>query len=314
MGRAPHRPPHPIRAWLVDPGGMSPATARTYANTVAKMLEEGPTPEAWLTTMITRETATRTATVYRAAVGAYHRWQTAQDTGVVLDRDADDLRTYTRALKGLRGTRKGRDRTAPTFQQYRHFTEAAVGLPPAIRTLLLLLPHTGLRLSEACALTRDSLVREGLRTKLLVRAGKGNKQRLVPLNPSALRLLTDHLCAEPPRPSGYLFWREPSAHIVEPRPLRAYEVDIALQKLRESDEGDRLAGLTPHSFRHLYATTAVRKGVSLAAVQAYLGHESQETTLRYTHADASMLEEAADVVGAALDAVLAPLDNLDKCV
>lgn len=304
MGRAPHRPQHPIRAWLVESGGMSPTTAKTYANVVSRMLDEGPTPEAWLAAAITRDTLTRTATVYRAAVGAYYRWRTAQETGAVIERNGDDLRAYTRTLKGLRGTRKGRDRGAPTMQQYRAFTEAAASLPPTIRALLLLLPHTGLRVSEACALTRDSLVREGLRTKLLVRGGKGNKNRIVPLNPSAMRLLTDYLATEPPRPTPHLFWREPSAYIPEPRPLRAYEVEIALQKLREQDAQGRLDGLTPHSFRHLYATTAVRQGVPLTAVQAYLGHESRETTLRYTHADASMLEEAADTVGAALDAAL----------
>lgn len=302
MGRAPSRPPHPIRAWLVEQGGMSPATAKTYANTVAKMLEEGPTPEEWLARVVTRDTLTRTATVYRAAVGAYYRWQKSQE-GVAVDRGSDDLRAYTKTLKGVRGTRKGADRGAPTMSQYRAFTEAAAALPPGIRTLLLLLPHTGLRVSEACALTRGDLVREGLRTKLLVRAGKGNKQRIVPLNPSALRLLNDHIAAEPPRPSGHLFWRPTTALILEPRPVRTYEVEIALQRLREGD--DRLAGLTPHSFRHLYATTAVRSGVPLTAVQAYLGHESRETTLRYTHADAAMLEEAADSVGAALDAALA---------
>jgi integrase len=281
---------------------MSPATAKTYANTVGKMLDEGPTPEEWLAGAITRDTATRTATVYRAAVGAYYRWQKSQTAGTVIERDSEEVRAYARGLKGLRGTRRGMDRTAPTMAQYRAFTEAAAALPRSIRTLLLLLPHTGLRVSEACALTRDDLVREGLRTKLLVRSGKGNKQRIVPMNPSTVRLLNDYLAAEPPRKTGHLFWREPSAYILEPRPIRTYEVEIALQKLREQD--DRLAGLTPHSFRHLYATTAVRQGVPLTAVQAYLGHESRETTLRYTHADASMLEEAADTVGAALDAAL----------
>lgn len=304
MGRAPHRPQHPIRTWLVEHGGMSPATARTYANIVTRMLDEGPTPEAWLASAITRETAARSATVYRGAVGAYHRWRTAQETGVVLGRKSEAQRTYASALKTTDGTRKGLDRNAPTLQQYQHFVEAAADLPPAIRTLLLLLPHTGLRVSEACALTRDSLVREGLRTKLLVRAGKGNKQRIVPLNPSAMRLLADYLATEPPRPTPHLFWREPSAHIPEPRPIRAYEVEIALQRLRESDAQGRLDGLTPHSFRHLYATTAVRQGVPLAAVQAHLGHENQETTLRYTHADTAMLEEGVDKVGAALDAAL----------
>ena len=56
-----------------------------------------------------------------------------------------------------------------------------------------------------------------------------------------------------------------------------------------------------HDLRHSYATFALRQGESVLAIGRLLGHANPETTLRYTHLADSMVREAVEAVGAALE-------------
>jgi integrase/recombinase XerD len=157
-----------------------------------------------------------------------------------------------------------------------------------MRTLLATLYATGLRISEVLHLeVRD--VDSG-RRQILVRSGKGQKDRWVLLSP---RLL-EHLRAywKQYHPTTVLF---PAPHAN--KPLRADAVQRVCRKASQA------AGLrkhvTPHVLRHCFATHLMEANVNIRTIQMLLGHRSLSTTNRYTH-----------VSQAALAATTSPLDLL----
>jgi integrase/recombinase XerC len=145
--------------------------------------------------------------------------------------------------------------------------------------LLLLLYGCGLRIGEALALNRDgSLPGETLRV-----AGKGGKQRIVPVLPMVRDALAAYLAACPydPGSGGPLFLGlrggrlEPAVAQKQVRRLRA------LLRLPET--------ATPHALRHSFATHLLAGGGDLRTIQELLGHASLTTTQRYTEIDAGRL-------------------------
>lgn len=120
--------------------------------------------------------------------------------------------------------------------------------------------------------------------------GKGNKERLVPVDPATLALIREHLWLElgllddtPGRKEAYLF---PSPHGGH---LSTRTIQQDLQRLRE--HLPRLEGkiLTPHTFRHTGATHLRRNGMDLSELQDVLGHSSPNTTRIYARNDITVL-------------------------
>jgi site-specific recombinase XerD len=149
--------------------------------------------------------------------------------------------------------------------------------------LLLTLRHTGLRVGELCHLRLGDIAISERKGEVLVRAGKGNKDRTVPLNNDVRRALVAYLAVRPTVAHDYLFVGQRGA------PLQPQGVQEVVAKYA------RRAGLpevTPHVLRHTFAKHVLDAGEDLATVQRLLGHERLETTAIYTHPTARDLEEA----------------------
>lgn len=146
------------------------------------------------------------------------------------------------------------------------------------RAILEVLYGCGLRVSEACGLLISHVyAKEGF-----VRiVGKGDKERLVPIGAPALEALAAWLEVRPepaaPEFSDYAFLN------LRGRPLSRVSVFNMVK------DRAMLAGvhkeISPHTFRHSFATHLVENGADLRVVQEMLGHESILTTEIYTHID-----------------------------
>jgi integrase/recombinase XerC len=143
--------------------------------------------------------------------------------------------------------------------------------------VLTLLYGCGLRISEALGLTGRALpLGEVLRI-----AGKGGKERLVPVLPAARSAVARYaaLCPWPVEPAAPLF-RGARGGPLSPRIVQA-----AMERLRA-----RLglpATATPHALRHSFATHLLAAGGDLRTIQELLGHASLSTTQGYTGVDAA---------------------------
>ena len=146
------------------------------------------------------------------------------------------------------------------------------------RAILEILYGCGLRVSEACGLQISHVyLKEGF-----VRVvGKGNKERLVPLGEMAAEAFANYLDARPQA-------AEPAFDDVaflnkNGRPLSRVAIFNLVRKQA------LLAGvnkeISPHTFRHSFATHLIENGADLRVVQEMLGHESILTTEIYTHID-----------------------------
>ncbi len=142
---------------------------------------------------------------------------------------------------------------------------------------------SGLRVSELVAVR---ISRIDLKEALMIVDGKGNKQRLVPVSPTAVDLISEYLHArslQKIQPAGQdiLFLNRRGA------PLSRVMVFYIIRDLAA------LAGIrktvSPHTLRHSFATHLLEGGANLRAIQEMLGHESISTTELYLHLDRSRL-------------------------
>jgi len=147
---------------------------------------------------------------------------------------------------------------------------------PWHRAMIVLLLSTGIRRSEATAITLDDLDLE--KDQLLVR-GKGAKERIVPLGPAAIEAIRDYLQSRPQTECRRLFVSRAGAH-----PIHGRLVNRMLnQVLKRAGLAEN--GITPHKLRHTFATHLIRNGVDVRTVQELLGHADLQTTARYLHSD-----------------------------
>ena len=150
---------------------------------------------------------------------------------------------------------------------------------PTYRILAATIYATGLRVSEACRVeTRDI---DAARSVIVVREGKGRKDRLVPLAPELLATLRAHWRVERPEPP-YLFASPIARGPVRPPSFRRA---LALAAARAGIE----KRVTPHTLRHSFATHLLEDGKELRLIQAALGHASITTTTRYTRVTAKSM-------------------------
>jgi len=144
--------------------------------------------------------------------------------------------------------------------------------------LVEMLYATGLRVSELIALPRSAARQDA---RVIVVRGKGNKERLVPLNDAAKRAMAHYLAllAESNRdaPSKWLFpsFGE-SGHLTRQHLAREL-------KALAGAAGLRAAQLSPHVLRHAFASHLLHNGADLRVVQTLLGHADISTTQIYTH-------------------------------
>jgi site-specific recombinase XerD len=148
------------------------------------------------------------------------------------------------------------------------------------RVFFVTLYSTGLRLNEGLRLQTGDIDRH--RMRIHVRAGKGNKDRYVPITEALLRMLRqwwkthEHPRLVFPNPSGGA-----QRIRVAVAPMHAGGVQAAM-RAAVADCGIHLR-ITAHSLRHLFSTHMLELGVDLRELQEILGHVSAATTARYAH-------------------------------
>jgi integrase/recombinase XerD len=141
------------------------------------------------------------------------------------------------------------------------------------KAILEVLYGCGLRVSELTELKLSNLY---LDIEFIKVTGKGSKERLVPIGGSAIKALK--------------IWIE---NIMVHIPIKKGEEDLVyifmiIKKLAELTGINKT--ISPHTFRHSFATHLVEGGADLRAVQEMLGHESITTTEIYTHLDREYLK------------------------
>jgi integrase/recombinase XerD len=143
--------------------------------------------------------------------------------------------------------------------------------------LLEVVYATGLRVSELVALPVSAARRDA---RVLYIRGKGDKERLVPLNDAAKQAMVgylDRLAEIAPKPSKWLFPSfGASGHLTRQHFAREL-------KLLASSAGLAPARLSPHVLRHAFASHLLHNGADLRVVQTLLGHADISTTQIYTH-------------------------------
>ena len=149
--------------------------------------------------------------------------------------------------------------------------------------LLEVLYATGLRVSELVALPLSASRRDA---RMIVVRGKGNKERLVPLNDASRQAMADYLAAmealkaENKKGSAPSKWLFPS--FGESGHLTRQHFARDLQELAAaSGLAPRL--VSPHVLRHAFASHLLHNGADLRIVQTLLGHTDISTTQIYTH-------------------------------
>ncbi len=154
--------------------------------------------------------------------------------------------------------------------------------------ILQLMARAGLRVGEVVSLEVGD-IRLGERSGwAVIRSGKGNKRREVPLNADVRQALQAYLAARPTFSTPRLFVSRTGA------PLSARDVQRLVAELARKA---RIEGkVTPHTLRHTFATRLLERGADVATVAALLGHESIATTSRYLHPSEARLTEAVEGV------------------
>ncbi len=151
------------------------------------------------------------------------------------------------------------------------------------KAIIEVLFSCGLRVSELVNLKLSDLY---LEEKFVRVIGKGNKERLVPISPKAIKelelwFIDRNLMKIKEGEQDYVFLNRRGAHLTRTMILimiKGYAKEAGIQKT-----------ISPHTLRHSFATALLKGGADLRAIQAMLGHEDIGTTEIYTHIETSDL-------------------------
>ena len=146
------------------------------------------------------------------------------------------------------------------------------------RAILEVLYGCGLRVSELCSLRISNIYMEDTFLRII---GKGNKERLVPFAPVTGEAISNWLGVRPaaaaPQWDDFTFlnrFGKPLSRISVFNLVKKYALAAGVTK-----------EISPHTFRHSFATHLIENGADLRVVQEMLGHENILTTEIYTHID-----------------------------
>lgn len=153
------------------------------------------------------------------------------------------------------------------------------------RAILELLYACGLRVSELTGLDTDRLDLPGLQVRVI---GKGNRERRVPMGDEARERIHRYLAG--PRQT-WTAGRPSAAVFVSQRGARLARESVWRLVRRWAAAAGVEARVTPHTFRHSFATHLLEGGADLRVVQTLLGHASISTTQLYTHLTGERLRE-----------------------
>lgn len=150
------------------------------------------------------------------------------------------------------------------------------------RAILEVLYASGLRVSELCQLRLQDVDDEYVRV-----CGKGGKERIVPIGKRAIQAIDfySNFCDGIPRKrEGFLFLGskgKPINRVTVWKLVKLYARKAGIEK-----------SISPHTFRHTFATHLLDHGADLRVIQDLLGHADIGTTDRYTHVNNQQVQEA----------------------
>jgi site-specific recombinase XerD len=158
------------------------------------------------------------------------------------------------------------------------------------KTCLRLIYHCGLRVGEAVRIAPQDIHGKEEFPRLHVKNAKGGKDRYVPIAPAMLKELRQWWLTH--RNEHWLFpspgcgWADRTLTLSQlmykaTTFMSVSSVQTAYRLARAASAVNRLS--TTHTLRHSYATHLLEEGVSLRLISQYLGHESLDTTVIYTH-------------------------------
>src|SRR4051795_399241 len=217
------------------------------------------------------------ATINRrlASLRTFFQWAQAEGLCREIPTDAvKGIQSSPRAPKSL--PKKDVDRLIREVEQSGNKRDLA---------MLQVLRHTGIRVGELTALRLADVTLGERKGQLVVRAGKGSKYRVVPLNVDARKAVSDYLAVRPKSTSDRLFLGRRSEGW-SPRAVEKTVLKYAhLAKLDD---------VSPHTLRHTFGKSALDAGVDLVTVSRLMGHERLETTAIYTTPSAQDLEKPVE--------------------
>ena len=155
------------------------------------------------------------------------------------------------------------------------------GCREVLRDILVLelLFSTGLRVSELCALSQDTFLLSDSGLRLLVK-GKGRKERIIQITTPELLQLAQTYCdvfsMEIQEQGAILFNQR--GRPLSPQSVRRI-INKYLNRIGVSNH------VTPHMFRHTFATSLLEAGMDIRYIQSLLGHSSISITQIYTHVE-----------------------------
>lgn len=171
---------------------------------------------------------------------------------------------------------RGQEPKHLTLEQARQLVEACRGGSPAERRdrlIVLLLYGCGLRTSELCQLERRDVDLE--RQELVVRRGKGDRGRRVPVPEAVWAVLLAYLVEQKNRRGALLRTLD--------KGVRVAVMDVCEVVHAAAQRAGLPAGVTPKTLRHSFATHLMDRGVDLAVIASLMGHRSAQETGVYLH-------------------------------
>ena len=246
-------------SWLGDAGGLMKADEAAL--------------EAWFADLSRRGLSAATAARRRASVRQFYRFALGESWR------SDDPSRRIDAPKQGRPLPKtlSRDEVEAILQASAK-TDGAAGL--RLLVLVEIAYASGMRVSEMLALKVEAVRRD---PAYLIIRGKGGKERLAPLNPSARIAIRRWLevrdaARDPKKPdSPWLFPSHGKSGHLTPRRFAQVLDQAAITA------GIDPARVSPHVLRHAFATHLLEGGADLRVVQTLLGHSDISTTQIYTH-------------------------------
>lgn len=208
-----------------------------------------------------------------ASLRAYMKWAVGEGTIESVPRMPQGVEQVSAAPKAL--DRREMNALIRAVERHGNSRDQAI---------ILVLLNTGLRVNELSALDSSDIEMSERKGKLVVRSGKGQKYREVPLNVEARRALSAYMEAREEDGNQALFLSQQGSR------LGSRGVQDVVGKY------GRLAGLdvTPHALRHTFCSNLLRGGVDIVTVAKLAGHSDISTTSIYTQPAEKDLQKAVE--------------------
>lgn len=146
--------------------------------------------------------------------------------------------------------------------------------------IVTLLAYSGLRISEALNIKLEDINLES--REVIIKSGKGSKQRIVYLNTKVVESIKEYLNSRINRQSDFLFTSQKSNQ------LTRTVVNKEFNKYSNT--------ITPHTLRHFFCTNALENGFAIHEVANIAGHSNIQTTLIYTNPNRKQLKNKTELL------------------